>query len=258
MNKTLLWDVPVINEDTKNLAEEVKRQNLHLLEGSHYYWPHHQIFYFGTIEGMRGWQKQVGVNINIVDWCDFSKLSCTSYYAKWGDLLLARDYGFYQLAELRRLKTELWRRYQDENGYCYVRPDSNDKTFGGGIFRQGYFEPWLLETPPEKLTDDLLCLIGRPSRIEAEYRLWLVDKKVVASSLYVQNDRICYSSATPVGAVVLAERAAAIWSPHPAFVIDVAMVNGQFYIIECGSIHTCGVYAADLSSLVKSLNDYLI
>ena len=246
--------IPPINNDCKNLAAEAERQGFDVLRYEEEFCVvPHPLFFYGSLEGMKDIQSASYAE-EIIDWCHWGKLACTSYYAKWGELMLTRHYGFYPLAELRRRKNALWATYWDSDGYCYVRPNSNDKVFGGGLFRIGYFESWLLQTEKEKLTDDLLCLVGTPTKLAEEYRLVVADGKVVTASMYMKNDKLHYERGCPPGARHVAEQAAAIWSPHPVFVLDVALTrDAQFRIIECGSIHTAGLYECDLAEVVQAI-----
>jgi hypothetical protein len=247
--------IPPVNDDCKALRVEVSRQRLSLLdddatEGD---WSDSPIFFYGSIEGMKHLQRP-GIHYDIIDWCDWQKLTCTNYYAKWGHLLLTRNYGFYPLAEVHRLSCALWSAYSDKEGRAYVRPNSNDKVFAGGVFKRENFAPWLLQAEPESLTDDLLCLVGKPTPILAEYRLVVAGGKVVTGSMYIMDECIRYEQSCPASAVVIAEEAARLWSPHPVFVLDIAYtLGGEYLIIECGSIHTVGLYECDLEKVVKAI-----
>ena len=247
-----VWNIDMSQDYAHVLAEEVKRQGMEIFSttgkaGSF----RDPAFYVGTIEGMKNCQQSASVYI---DWCDWDRLACTSYYTHWGPWLLTQDYGFYPLAEVRRLRNSLWRRYQDQEGYVYFRPNSNDKIFGGGLFKKELLEPWLLQTEKHLLRNDLLCLVGYPTPILAEYRLVVAKGRVAAGSQYLLEDRICYKDVFPASARIVAEQAAAAWSPHPVFVLDVAYtINGDCRIIECGSIHTAGLYEADRAAVVRAI-----
>lgn len=187
-------------------------------------------------------------------WCNWEKLKCSNYYEKWDGLILASNYAFYPykllLQNCRRF-AEKFTKLTDE---VFVRPDTNDKIFPGGVVSTRNLAAWLLHTPTETPDDDLLCLIGTPSELEAEYRLWIVNGKVVTGSQYVLGGNLIESPNVPQQAIQLAEAAAAKWSPHPAFVLDIAEEKyGSWSILECGSVHTCGLYQADEKKIVEAV-----
>src|SRR5262249_54757887 len=65
-------------------------------------------------------------------WFDNDTFSCRSYYAHWGKYLLQGRCGFYPLAELPRLKEDLYGIFA-EQGAVFIRPNDNNKSFTGRL-----------------------------------------------------------------------------------------------------------------------------
>lgn len=245
------------NDDAKSLRAAAARLGLELLADVNLPADKPVLFY-GSIETVKAIQHQ---NPHLLlDWCNWKKLRCSTYYAHWGPFLLNDNYGFYPITEVKRLKERLFSMYaawSDNAARIFIRPDANDKVFDGGLVTQLNLESWLktcTRRDPEEL-----CLVARPvSHIRAEYRLFVANTKVVTGSSYIRHDRLVKDTDIPAGAFNLAEEAAAAWSPHPVFCIDVAeqLIPGalpRFSIIECGSVHTCGIYAADPDIILEAM-----
>ncbi|MEL7054613.1 MAG: DUF4343 domain-containing protein, partial [Cyanobacteria bacterium J06588_5] len=64
---------------------------------------------------------------------DQKNLSCTTYYAHFGEYLLNNRYFVLPLAELIRRRVEILD-YFGSDGELFVRPDSNMKLFRAGVF----------------------------------------------------------------------------------------------------------------------------
>lgn len=243
------WYVEPGTDDAKRVKEEVSSRGMKALYAGGGELPDANCMYFGTVEGVKLFQ-----GFGCRTWCDWNKLKCSYYFPRWGELLLARRYGFYPLGEVLRLGSELWRWYEDTEGRAFIRPDANDKCFDGVVVHSRNLPYWLKQA--EGLPPETLCLVARPEKIYAEYRLWVVQGKVVAGSQYIFQGKIDHQQGWPISAQDLAEHAAYLWSPHAAFVLDVASeVPGKFSILECGSVHTCGLYAADVGRIVSSLSE---
>ena len=47
------------------------------------------------------------------------------------------------------------------------------------------------------------------------------------------------------------------FAPHPIFVIDIALCNEQYKIIECNCFNGTGFYAHNVSAIVQAVNNYI-
>jgi len=249
--------VPPVTDDAKRFRNAVNELGYELFDhenGSELNFNH--LVPFVSIQGLIDFQIAFHQRQYAV-WCDWEKLKCSHYYKKWAGLILASNYAFYPYDLLLPNCRHFAAKFVNQNDEVFVRPDTNDKIFPGGVVSTRNLATWLIHTPFETPDDDLLCLIGTPAEIEAEYRLWIVNGKVVTGSQYVLRGNLVESPYVPQQAIQLAEAAAAKWSPHPAFVLDIAEEKhgtwGSWCILECGSIHTCGLYAADENVIIDAI-----
>jgi hypothetical protein len=96
-----------------------------------------------------------------------------------------------------------------------------------------------------------------PQKIHNEWRLFVVNGKVITGSQY--KDRCCIEivAGYPDEVCEFAEYVAAIWAPFPIFVIDVCLTDDGYKVMEIGPFNYAGVYLSDLRKLVVAINNYV-
>jgi hypothetical protein len=194
-------------------------------------------------------------------WCDFKELRCSNYLAYWGEYSLQQNYAFLPLAEVYRKKDWIFQVFGSE-GLVFIRPDDNAKSFHGELVAKERFEDWW-ETanvffPGEKC----MTLVSQPSKIEAEYRFVISERRVLTGSQYRFRGEIEYSSNFPDEAANLAEEIADScgFNPHPMYIMDICKLGdqkhyGQYRLMEIGSVNCAGLYACDLMKFVEKASE---
>jgi hypothetical protein len=165
--------------------------------------------------------------------------------------MLSQDYTFLPLAEFIRCKDKVFDKYALDD-IIFIKPDTNNKIFNGELVHRYEFHHWQNYLSFDRPEDELLCLISKPCELLSEYRLVLADNKVIAASAYRINHIIEHVEGCPQGVVELAEYAAAHWSPHRMFIMDIGRTTDGYVIIECGSINIAGFYQCKLLPIVDS------
>jgi hypothetical protein len=187
-------------------------------------------------------------------WYDRHAFSCRSYYARWGRLLLQEHYAFYPLAELPRLKGAIYRDF-GRDGLVFIRPDDNDKSFGGRLVPEDGFAAWYDEAQINRPDPAALAVVSSPARIDAEWRFVIADGEVIAGSAYKGGDRLGRPDDAHREAVRFAgEVAAEPWQPRPIYVADVAFAAGRCRLVEIGGVNSAGLYRCDLRAVVAAMN----
>ena len=190
---------------------------------------------------------------------------------KWGPRMLNSDAKFYKLGEVPS-----W------EGAMFMRPVHDTKSFVGQLMNGDEFEKWredLFALRDEFTTVDLNTevMIASPKHVIDEARFFVVDKQVVAGSMYRIDGHVLYKgidSNTPLympmwewanahcygtryaGDVWYTIGRAGAWAPHEAFVMDVARTEEGFSIIEVNCINSAGFYDCNMGSVVRAL-EYL-
>lgn len=185
---------------------------------------------------------------------------CEAYYPHMESFLFNTPYTLLPLNRMLATREKLEEQYGG-HGCLFVRPDSGFKTFTGQIFELG-----TIQAEFDKLRGfyefptSALVLVSSPKNIKNEYRMFVVDDKVVAGSTYRKNRKSAVSPDVPdevytFTRTVLAETT---FRPDPAWVIDICEDNdGKLWVLEIGSISCCGIYGADARPIVKALTELL-
>ena len=99
-------------------------------------------------------------------------------------------------------------------------------------------------------------IVSEPYNIKTEWRLWIVNGKVVASSKYRQYFKLKKEEGCPEEVKKFAEERCAEYTPHNCFVMDIALCGDSYYIVECGGMNSAGFYKANISDIVSSVTEY--
>jgi len=145
----------------------------------------------------------------------------------------------------------------------FVRPVSDGKEVSGKVVS----EPWLralsekvLSLDPDEIPDgslrhDTQLMLSRPARILKEWRVWIVEDRVVTWSLYKEGARVVYRAEIDDDALGLARDLIAV-NPGfaPAYVMDICRTGSGLKLLETNCINAAGFYAADLVGLAAAID----
>lgn len=96
-------------------------------------------------------------------------------------------------------------------------------------------------------------VISSVKNIEREFRFFVVWGKVITWSQYKIGDRVVYDSNVDEYIIDYAQRMVDMYKPDHAFVIDIALTEGELKVIEVNSINSSGLYAINLPKLVDAI-----
>jgi hypothetical protein len=131
----------------------------------------------------------------------------------------------------------------------FLRPLADTKVFTGKVFERSDFHPadlGPLTTP---------VLYASVKALGQEHRHFVVDGRVITSSLYRMGGAVNYGGMVDDVVIAFAERMARLWPPARAFVMDTYVTGDEIGVVELGCIGNAGLYAADLQKLVMALDD---
>ena len=189
---------------------------------------------------------------------------------KWGPMMLNEDGQFYKMGEVPSFE-----------GARFIRPVLDTKSFTGQLINGDEFEKWreeLYALRHEYTTLDLNTevMVASPKQRIDEARFFVVDRKVVAGSMYRVDGRVLYKEIgndTPlykpmwewaqahchgdrVPGTSMFTLSTQGWTPCEAFVMDVARVAPEtFKIIEINCINTAGFYDCNMTQVVKAIEN---
>ncbi|RLC98985.1 MAG: hypothetical protein DRI65_17695, partial [Chloroflexota bacterium] len=152
----------------------------------------------------------------------------------------------------------------------FIRPCKDNKAFTGVVTTLEAYYDWVDKVQIVKYSDygssegvdfdlDEEVMVSPVQRIYREVRFYIVDGKIATHSTYRMGNKTKYigENFTDPDAIALVNHVIGLWQPDEAFVIDVALVESGYKVIEINCINCAGLYAGDVVKLVGSLNQLL-
>ncbi|WP_375754793.1 ATP-grasp domain-containing protein [Corallococcus exercitus] len=145
----------------------------------------------------------------------------------------------------------------EQPGPFFIRPCLDDKAFSGMLTTWDAFTTWreqvLKLDTYATVTADTPVAVSAPRHIQREYRMVVVDGRVITGSLYKLGDRVVASSQVEPEVHAFAQRMAETWGPDRAYALDVFMHEGGLYIGEFNNLNSAGFYAYDVGKMVAAV-----
>lgn len=182
--------------------------------------------------------------------CNLPKFECLYYYPHFGEHLLNGEYVMLPFGELNRRKDWLFANVGID-GKMFIRPSSGFKTFTGMVTS---FETWDKDFKlfDLRIVPETLVLVSPPAKINREWRIVVVDGKVIAGSEYKTD-----SPQNPPNEVFEYSQKVVNFSkfnPDPVWTIDVCETGSrEFKVVEVGSFSCAGLYACDPEPIVTQV-----
>lgn len=193
-------------------------------------------------------EKPIGV------FFDEYNFSIENYINKWGKFMLNDEAEITTFGEFSK------KNYDDEKLF-FVRPDADDKSFVGDVRSFLKMKQWnesFQKFDNVQLDENTKIIVAEPYNIEKEWRNYIVNGKVVTSSLYRKNFKLNKSAIDiPQSMIEFVEERCKEYQPNEIFVMDIALCGGDYYIIECGCMNSVGLYACDVKKLVKKISYFV-
>lgn len=199
------------------------------------------LFAYGSIqfikEGMRrGWPMFYDHDLNWYKWKEH-----------WDGLLVNNDVTVCELQELTQLTKP-----------TFIRPVNDFKAFSGCVVAPANLEAWFerVYRYQDNLSPSTKIIMCVPQSVQFEWRLFIVNGKIVTGTLYNVNGKLCEVSNVPPEVVAFGQQCVDRWSPLTAYVLDIAKLStGELKIIETNCIHSAGLYVADIEKLVDAVEE---
>lgn len=197
----------------------------------------------GKIAKERGWTPGIFQNENF-DFKIWSEI--------YKDVILSENAIVGKVKEISNVNNLDW---------MFVRPVHDTKALVGTIMSKHDFHDWRLgvsivedngDTPLHKDTE---ILIAPVQKIYTEGRCFVVDGKIVASSLYKRGGTLIREPVIDKMMNWFTEEMIARWQPARAFVIDIADTPKGYKVIEINTFNSAGFYDADTSKIIIAVDN---
>lgn len=98
-------------------------------------------------------------------------------------------------------------------------------------------------------------MLTQPSRIEKEWRIWIVNGAVITYSPYKEGIRVTYRHEIDSDALEFAETLAGLNAGYsPAYVMDICRTEDGVRLVETNCINAAGFNAADFVKLAAAID----
>lgn len=176
------------------------------------------------------------------------RFQMAAYLTHWKNHLLNSDGMVTSLREIAHSN-------QTDDSTWFIRPNADTKAFSGTVMSIGQIEAWaenLKEVEGAELTLDSQVFISSPKQIDKEWRTFIVKGQVVSASRYQLKGELSVSAAdVPADMIAFVEARCQEYTPHAIFVMDVALLNDMYYVLECNCFNGTGFYANDISKVIR-------
>lgn len=142
----------------------------------------------------------------------------------------------------------------------FARPNGDNKYFSGGV--KSTQELIDIYTNVANLKEDEIyyginmatdVIISPVKEIYSEIRNWIIDGRIITSSIYKMGRKVVYSDEVDEDTLAYVRKMVDIWQPERGFVIDVAKTSQGFKIVEINTLNAAGFYAADTYKLFEAI-----
>lgn len=184
---------------------------------------------------------------------DETTFSIENYIDRWGRYLL--NYGAFILT----LEDLIHSNKYNYDKLLFIRPNDDNKSFAGEVKRFDEIRDWyekLKKAGNTSLSLESKVVVSEPYNIQYEWRLWIVNKKVVAASMYREYFRLRKEEGCPKEVIAFVEERCLQYTPHDVFVMDICLCGNEYFIVECGCMNGAGFYKAKITDIVESVTSY--
>jgi len=216
------------------------------------------VIFYGSLNLGRQMQREKAWVPGV--YCNYENLCCMTYFSHWGEYLFNDDYIMLPMMEILRRREFVFDNYGIDDR-VFIRPNSGAKTFTGQVIEREKMDRdfSLFSDYAGKPMDKIIAVISSPKVIEKEWRIVVVDKKVIAASLYKVNDKLTEEEGCPKEAWELAKKIAIEdWQPDIAYTLDICLLNGKYYLLEANSWSCAGMYKCNVHDVVKAIREAAI
>jgi hypothetical protein len=134
----------------------------------------------------------------------------------------------------------------------FIRPLEDNKAFDGAVIDREMLESW--KRDPKKIyMHHMPVVVSSVKEIYREYRLFVVNRKVITGSVYKVAGRPYISEFIEDYVIDYVNEVIKKWTPVDSFVIDIGLTDQGLKVIEFNNINSSGFYASDVVKYVNAI-----
>lgn len=139
----------------------------------------------------------------------------------------------------------------------FLRPCKDLKHFTGTVMEAQEAWEWLKDamlcgsSGTYKMEQDMMIVLAEPKVIQAEWRYFVIDGKVVDGSMYRYRGDLYKRREVDVEVLGQAQTFADLWLPDSCVCMDLALVDDAVKVIEFNCINSSGFYDNNVDKIFK-------
>lgn len=209
--------------------------------------------FYGSTTLMLNVYESDGLNTGL--FYDATKFTMRNYIQQWGTRMLNVQAQFFTVQELATKDFDL-------DSQWFIRPNGDTKAFSGALMSFAQIKGWYAKIAPlsgGSVSSDTEVMIAPPKMPEKEWRCFIVDQKLVAACRYAKQGYLAVSQEDiPTEMLTFVQACIDQYTPHAIFVMDVALYQDDYYLLECGCLNSTGFYEANVARVVMAINAYCL
>jgi len=210
-----------------------------------------------------------------IDYIPYGSTLLTKLAAKLGWTGLSFNYDKFNYGEAIRYRCDMlndehilsvseaikFLRSAGSNKNWFIRPSHDLKQFSGQVINSNSCADWLEKALSSEIIDldkDTLLVLSTPKDIQAEWRWFIINGKVIDGSMYRCRGALKPKHENDKLVILEAQKLADNWLPNINCVMDVAVTSeyDEPKIIEFNSINASGFYDHDFGKIFNSWYSY--
>lgn len=144
-----------------------------------------------------------------------------------------------------------------EDGKYFSKPIHDLKVYPGDCFSTCEVLEWLdrVDTNASNF-ENTDVIVSSVKKIYREWRHFVVKNEIISSSLYRKDGILFLKQEFDKDILKIATRLIEKWIPHETCVMDIALTDNGYQIIEFNNFNTSGFYDHDIDKVFKTVNYY--
>jgi len=146
----------------------------------------------------------------------------------------------------------------------FSRPSHDLKHFTGLVETGEELYAWFtdaIECQSEgsyKMDPKMDIVLSEPRNIDAEWRWFVVNGEIISGSTYRIKGQLKSVNETDKEIIRIAQEKAQGWLPSECCTIDIALVDGEYKVVEMNCINASGFYDHDSELIFRKLYEYTV
>jgi len=181
------------------------------------------------------------------------------YYRDYSKFMLNKEYVCLPFWSLQQNKDFIFDTFGD-NGCIFMRPNSGGKSFTGFVAEYDRFERDLEQAFLIGENEYELVCVSRPYNIWHEWRVVVIDGKMITGSRYKYQGKKNVVAEFPVEVREFAENVVKTVDnpPQACYTMDIGQTKAGLSIVELNSMSCSGLYACNIPAIVDALREFAI